>query len=587
MKLGVYSRWGSQAVRRRVKPALLAVALLMCALTVKPGDASANNLPVVVAGERHSCALSSLSGGTVSCWGDNSVGQLGDGTNTNRSVPTEVPGLSGVSALAAGGDHTCAVIASTGAVKCWGSNSYGQLGNNTTINSSSPVDALDSSLAPLVGIADITGGFEHTCARSTSGGVVCWGRNLMGQLGDGTAVDKSSASPALGFGSNVTQVSAGLAHTCLVTTLKEVWCFGQNTFGALGNNSTTSSSTGVRAYGIFSATEVSAGPHFSCARLENGAALCWGLNNYGNFGDGSTTPSLVPVSVSNLTNISMIEVGGDKDDSTKVTCATESADGQAKCWGNGIFGALGNGEESQYSVPVNVTGLTGAVALATGANHSCAWVNTCDIRCWGYNAQGQLGTGDTTNRTTPVQIRTCDPPTPPPTPTATPTPTPPSPGQGTPDACRPQGETCIPDSSLVNPLSPQAPPISVQKSTRKVTLVAGSVRLGLPTDERQREKLKSLLGRLLGGKVSDLYKAVKTLKVVYVFTIVASRQVAAAELTTLAAPKKIRLETRKRRVTARLGPGSYVATVSVKITTSKGKVVARSSPRSQSFSVPR
>lgn len=564
---GVCTRWRNGAPRwtRWVGYGLISTLLIVASL---PSFAVAANLPIITAGHAHTCALSGVSGGSVSCWGVNTNGQLGDGTTTNRFTPTIVPGLTGVTALAAGGAHTCALIGSTGGVKCWGSNASGQLGNGTTTQSSTPVDVIDGLSLPIVGVAEITAGRDHTCARFSTGGLQCWGLNTIGQLGDGTLTDRLVATNVSGFASDVSRVSAGYAHTCFVqTSTSQVRCFGENTYGALGNGSTFPSSVPVIVSGISNAVEVSAGDRFTCARLSDNSIQCWGQNDSGSLGDGTTTNSSVPVSVgSSPLTASMIDAGGGNGDTEKFACAALSANGQVQCWGSGTSGTLGNGAETQQTLPVNVTGLTQVVALSTGSYHSCAWTGTCTIKCWGEGSQGRLGNGDTANKNTPVEIRTCEDPTPTPTPTPNP-----------PEACRSE-KKCVPDPTLTTPLNPRAPQfVSIPKPQgSSVTLTVGNVALGVPISAAKRAILKKRLEKFLGRRITSLEQAIRSLQVFYVFSVVRVATTTDLDVDTSALPNRFRADSRKRRVTARLGPGTYVATASVRVKSSSGKVFSSS-----------
>jgi alpha-tubulin suppressor-like RCC1 family protein len=146
------------------------------------------------AGSGHTCVLTAESG--VKCWGKNSSGQLGDGTGVNSFAPVDVVGLGGVVAgVAPGGDHTCA-LTGQGGVKCWGKNASGELGDGTTVGKTAPVDVLGLSS----GVTAVAAGGENTCALTTTGGVKCWGRDDWGQLGDGPPPWKTTPVDALGFG---------------------------------------------------------------------------------------------------------------------------------------------------------------------------------------------------------------------------------------------------------------------------------------------------------------------------------------------------------------------------------------------------
>ena len=180
----------------------------------------------LAAGGSHTCAL--LGDGTARCWGANSVGQLGDGTATQRDLPVAVQGLDGVVALAAGGFHTCAVRLD-GRVRCWGSDSYGQLGSSdhAGLNSLTP-----AAVAYLTNAVSVSAGYLHTCATLADGALWCWGNNNDGQVGDGTTTHRALPVPVSAPGSAA--VSAGSAHTCAASASGALRCWGSNQRSQLG-----------------------------------------------------------------------------------------------------------------------------------------------------------------------------------------------------------------------------------------------------------------------------------------------------------------------------------------------------------------
>jgi alpha-tubulin suppressor-like RCC1 family protein/Leucine-rich repeat (LRR) protein len=349
----------------------------------------------IASGYQRTCALT-VTGG-VKCWGDNSHGQLGDGTTQQRLRPVDVTGLtSGVRALTTGGFHTCAVT-STGGVKCWGANDFGQLGDGTTTQRLTPVD--------VVGLGDrikaIAAGGGYTCALTENGGVKCWGNNGAGQLGDGTQVDRLTPVDVIGLTGGVQVLSASLYyHTCVVTANGGAKCWGNNYRGQLGDGTTTRRLTPVDVVGLQSGVRViSAGSEHTCAVMQTGAAQCWGADPYGQLGIGpwQYPYPAAPVDVVGLqSGVATISAGGYH------TCATLE-NGGAKCWGNNESGQLGDGTASDQRTPVDAVELSGMVrSISTGFEHTCAVTDTGGVKCWGDNSSGQLGDGTTTMRLMPV-----------------------------------------------------------------------------------------------------------------------------------------------------------------------------------------
>jgi alpha-tubulin suppressor-like RCC1 family protein len=353
-----------------------------------------SGMAAVTAGPNMSCGITSSGG--ARCWGTNYAGQLGDGTKMTRAVPGDVQSLtSGAAQLSAGLGFACALTAA-GGVKCWGSNPDGQLGNSSVTQSSTPIDV--DGLAS--GVAEVAAGDWHVCARLLTGAVKCWGRNSDGQLGDGTQTQRNAPIDVVGLGSDVTSISVGRAHSCAVLTGGAVKCWGDNGSGQLGDGTNTSRLTAVNVVGIASGvTGISAGWGHTCVRTNAGAIRCWGSNFGGALGDGTQTNRKVPTDVLGLSSGAERVSAG-----FGTTCALMSS-GQVKCWGSNSFGSVGTGAFTPAAItsPVDVQGMSSATAVSVGNAHVCAVTTSGAVKCWGNGRFGQLGDATLAVSTVPVQ----------------------------------------------------------------------------------------------------------------------------------------------------------------------------------------
>ncbi len=359
------------------------------------------NVAVITAGSNHTCAL--LKSGGMKCWGSNANGQLGDNSTIQRSTAVDVTGLAnGVAAIAAGGSHTCASTASGGA-KCWGDNASGDLGDNTATQRTTPVDVVGLTS----GVSAVTVGAFHSCALMASGAAKCWGANTSGQLGDTTTSQRNTATNVPGFNLKVAAITAGNNHTCAVTTGGSLKCWGNNTSGQLGDSTTSNRPSLIGVNGLsFDAAAIAGGQSFTCSPDTGGSLRCWGKNDYGQLGNntaGESTFKSVPVNVVGL-SAGMVSVKEGQFHSCGLT-----ASGGVKCWGTNNTSELGLGNAGSSidlsSVPVDVVGLSsGVVAIDVGRYHSCALTNVGGVKCWGDNFYGQLGDNTTEVRSTPVDV---------------------------------------------------------------------------------------------------------------------------------------------------------------------------------------
>jgi hypothetical protein len=298
-------------------------------------------------GGAHTCAL--LSDGTAVCWGNNARGQLGDGTTTNRAIP--VPVLTGLkfTRIDAGAAHTCA-LTSAGEAYCWGRNDRGQIGDGTIVDRLVPALVVGFAFQQIA-----AGGFSigYTCGLASTGQAYCWGENLRGQLGIGSADLLPHPTPmAVSTGVTFASITAGLGrHSCGRTALGTAYCWGENTFGALGNGTQQDSAIPVEVAGGHTFSQLVAGGFIghTCALTGTGEAYCWGENETGQVGDGTTVDRLAPAVVAGNLILTSVDAG------FRHTCGRDNT-GALYCWGSNGAGQLGNNTNTSSPVPSMVFG---------------------------------------------------------------------------------------------------------------------------------------------------------------------------------------------------------------------------------------
>jgi hypothetical protein len=354
----------------------------------------------VAAGWQHSCAR--RASGMVLCWGANGQGQLGDGTTESRPTPGPVLGLTDAVELTVDSNHTCARRES-GAVVCWGANSSGAIGDGTctTVRSGCEVRRT-GALSPTVvlGLTDavqIAAGASHSCALRRDGSVVCWGENTEGQLGNGCSLGRDcpvALTEVVGL-TDAVEVRAGGNHTCARQSSGRVVCWGTSGGAAGGGDEEL---IPVEVLGLVEAEELGLGAGHSCARRA-GSVMCWGWNYFGQLGDGTTNSTgLTPTSVTGLPDAVELGSGGHGH-----ACARRS-DGGVVCWGRNDEGALGDDTVESRLTPAEVVELDGVTQLDCGLFHTCA-VSAGRAWCWGQGSNGQLGDGTRTARYAPRMVR--------------------------------------------------------------------------------------------------------------------------------------------------------------------------------------
>lgn len=367
-------------------------------------------------GGYNNCALSN---GRVYCWGKGTNGQLGNSASSNTVNPVAVATviLNGqrMTNIAGGRNHMCAV--NSGLAACWGDNSSGQVGNNsatTSFNTPQQVGTFHAGLTP----SQIAGGAQSSCAVADNL-AYCWGDNSRGQVGDNSTTLRRVPVAVLSSGGllnkSITQVQVGGMFACAIAN-GTAYCWGANDYGQLGNNTTsagaTSAPVAVNVAGVLSGktvTQIALGNEHACA-IADGTAYCWGRNNYGQLGTGNTTNSSVPVAVSTSTGLSGKVITNILNGGYGHTCAV--ADGQAYCWGRNNYGQLGDNTTTDKTSPtaVNVAGVLsgkGVTQLIGGDLYTCSVANG-RAYCWGDNSFGQLGINASTPTSTPIPYRVND-----------------------------------------------------------------------------------------------------------------------------------------------------------------------------------
>ncbi len=346
----------------------------------------------IVAGYQHGLWL--RRDGTLVGWGGNASGQVGDGSFTQRLSPVAVSGLAGVTNLAAGAYHSLAVTAD-GRLLAWGYSSYGQLGLDPGVQ---PPFNVPIEVTALTHVVAVAAGTYHSVALTADGGVWTWGYNGYGQLGDGTTTLRSAPVRITALdGVPIVAVAAGEFHTLALTAGGEVYAWGRNSDGEIGDGSTTTRLVPTLVPGLSAVTAIAAGQTHSLAVRSDATAWAWGDNSAAQLGDGTYTRRTSPVQVGTIPAVVALAASGAHSVALDV-------DGQVWTWGRNANGELGDGTTTMHVNPAVLATPTPVVAIAAGWYHTLAVTDTGGLWTWGAGAQGQLGDGATEDRPTPLQV---------------------------------------------------------------------------------------------------------------------------------------------------------------------------------------
>lgn len=365
-----------------MKKTLLLFLILSCFHT------KAQCWKTIASGYNHTVAIKTE--GTLWAWGNNSVGQLGNGTTTNRNVPTNIGTTSDWKTVAIGTNHTVA-LKMDGSLWAWGDNQTGELGDGTTINKNIPVQ---------IGTAQdwrmVAAGNQYTVALKTDGTLWAWGDNYFGQLGDGTSTDKR-IPVQIGTAKDWQTITVGYYHTIGVKTDGTLWTWGGNDSGQLGDGTTTKSYTQKK---IGTATDwktVTAGDSHTIAVKTDGTLWAWGKNTYGELGSGTTTVSYIPTKIGTSTDWKDVNSEGSHTIAIKT-------DGTLWAWGNNFYGELGNGTTIKSLFPIQIGSANNWQAVSAGRDHTVALKTDGTLCTWGYNSSGQLGDATNADKNVPTLI---------------------------------------------------------------------------------------------------------------------------------------------------------------------------------------
>ena len=368
--------------------------------TCQPAAATTPQL-TAVGGFEHTMVLKT--DGSVWGWGGNWYGQLGNGNDSTwlQASPTQAAPLNDVTALAAGFYHTVA-LKNDGTVWTWGGNDNGQLGIGSTMNPAGttilPVNT-PSQVVSLSGVVTaIAVGAHHTVALKSDGTVWTWGANSQGQLGDGSTTDRSTPVQATAL-PLIRAVAAGSYHTLAVDNDGTVWSWGYNAYGQLGDGSSAAQNTPVQISGLTGVSALTAGLGHTAAIKSDGTVWAWGLHTNGQLCDNSTDNRNTPTQVIGISGVATLAAGS----AGGVHTMALKSDGTVWTWGANTFGQLGDGTTTNRTTPAQVTGLSGIALIAAGGDYSLAVKNDGTLWGWGYNGIRQLGDGTDTNRSAPVQ----------------------------------------------------------------------------------------------------------------------------------------------------------------------------------------
>lgn len=341
-------------------------------------------------GRLHHCLVSTRD--RLFCWGENTLGQLGDGTRTQQNRPVQV--MDGIRHVAGGRRSTCAAT-TTGRRACFGENDTAQLGSGST-SAAEPMPLVDATPG---GYQVMAQGAVHGCGLIDTGDVLCWGSPSSGRVGFPSAENVVVPTMVPGLGRTVI-LAAGGSTTCAAEDTGDVRCWGSGGVGICGQGALRDCLVPTLIPELEGASALSARDGHGCAAVE-GAVFCWGTNDSGESGQPAGAPIPSPQQVPGIAGAVGVAMGN------LHSCALLSS-GIVECWGSNANGELGDGTQTTRHTPMPVMGLANVVEISSASFSTCARLTSGEVRCWGRNVEGQLASESLAAFSPlPVPVGTC------------------------------------------------------------------------------------------------------------------------------------------------------------------------------------
>jgi len=336
-----------------------------------------------VAASDHTCAINT--GHSLYCWGENGNGQTGNGVAGGTQLPLRRVGAAGAwSSVAAGTSHTCGITTAKN-LYCWGNNGNGQIGNGVAGGNQLPLYRVGG-----VGVwTRVAAGNTHSCGITTAMNLYCWGNNTFGQVGYGAPAGNQLPLFRVGGTGIWNNIVAGSFHTCGITTAKNLYCWGSNTYAQIGDGDDNENQRPLaRIGGVGVWSSIAAGAQHTCGITTAKNLYCWGYNAYGQTGTGSSGPDQTVLLRVGAAGVWSSVTGGGNH-----TCGITTAK-NLYCWGYNAAGQTGTGATSEKQLSLHRVGAAGVWnGVAGGVNHTAGITTAKNLYTWGYNFSGQIGTG--------------------------------------------------------------------------------------------------------------------------------------------------------------------------------------------------